>query len=104
MRPLDDGEGVYLHVAQMLDDAGENVPDISLAGGFAREDHIFKALALGANACSIGRGYLFALAAGGQAGVERALSLLRAEVERTMALTGCDSVRKLGRSHVRRRG
>ena len=63
-----------------------------------------KALALGAHACSIGRGYLFALAAGGQPGVERMLMLLRAEVERTMALAGCSSVRNLGRSHVRRRG
>ena len=67
-------------------------------------DRVVKALALGAHACSIGRGYLFALAAGGQVGVERALTLLRTEVERTMALVGCDSVRKLGRSHVRHRG
>jgi L-lactate dehydrogenase (cytochrome) len=87
-------------VADALRDRLEIICD----GGIRRGNHIVKALALGANACSIGRGYLFALAAGGQAGVERALSLLRAEVERTMALTGCDSVRKLGRSHVRRRG
>ena len=59
--------------------------------------------ALGANACSIGRGYLFALGAGGQAGVERALTLLKAEVERTMALLGCSSIQKLSEEYVRKR-
>lgn len=87
-------------VADALRDRLEIICD----GGIRRGNHVVKALALGANACSIGRGYLYALAAGGQAGVERALALLRAELERTMALTGCDSVRKLGRSHVRQRG
>ena len=87
-------------VADALRDRLEIICD----GGIRRGNHVVKALALGANACSIGRGYLFALAAGGQPGVERALTLLRAEVERTMALAGCNSVRKLGRSHVRRRG
>jgi len=86
-------------VADALRDRLEIICD----GGIRRGNHVVKALALGANACSLGRGYLFALAAGGQPGVERALTLLRAEVERTMALTGCDSVRKLGRSHVRHR-
>jgi len=87
-------------VADALRDRLEIICD----GGIRRGNHVVKALALGANACSIGRGYLFALAAGGQAGVERALMLLRAEVDRTMALVGCDSVRKLGRGHVRHRG
>jgi L-lactate dehydrogenase (cytochrome) len=86
-------------VADALRDRLEIICD----GGIRRGNHVVKALALGANACSLGRGYLFALAAGGQPGVERALTLLRAEVERTMALAGCDSVRKLGRSHVRHR-
>jgi L-lactate dehydrogenase (cytochrome) len=86
-------------VADVLRDRLEIICD----GGIRRGNHVVKALALGANACSIGRGYLFALAAGGQGGVERALALLRAEVERTMALIGCNSVRKLGRNYVRRR-
>ncbi len=86
-------------VADALRDRLEIICD----GGIRRGNHVVKALALGANACSIGRGYLFALAAGGQTGVERALTLLRAEMERTMALAGCDTVRKLGRSYVRHR-
>ena len=87
-------------VADALRDRLEIICD----GGIRRGNHVVKALALGANACSIGRGYLYSLAAGGQPGVERALSLLRGEVARTMALVGCDSVKKLGRSHVRKRG
>jgi L-lactate dehydrogenase (cytochrome) len=86
-------------VADALSDRLEIICD----GGIRRGTHIVKALALGASACSIGRGYLYPLAAGGQAGVERGLGLLRDEVNRTMALLGCDSVAKLDRSYVQRR-
>ena len=86
-------------VADALHDRLEIICD----GGIRRGTHVVKALALGANACSIGRGYLYPLAAGGQAGVERGLSLLRSEVERTMALAGCNSVEKLGRDYVNHR-
>jgi len=77
--------------------------EIICDGGVRRGTHVVKALALGANACSIGRGYLFGLAAGGQRGVEHALSLLRTEFERSMALVGCNSVHKLGNGYIRRR-
>ena len=86
-------------VADALRDRLEIICD----GGIRRGNHVVKALALGANACSIGRAYLYPLAAGGERGVVRALKLLREEVARTMALVGCDSVKKLGRSHVRQR-
>ena len=86
-------------VADALRDRLEIICD----GGIRRGNHVVKALALGANACSIGRGYLYALAAGGQPGVERALDLLRSEFERTMALMGCNGVGNLGRSYVQRR-
>lgn len=86
-------------VADALHDRLEIICD----GGIRRGNHIVKALATGANVCSIGRGYLFGLAAGGQLGVEHALNILQVEFERTMALVGCNSVRRLGRSHVRKR-
>ncbi|MCH7829539.1 MAG: alpha-hydroxy-acid oxidizing protein [Proteobacteria bacterium] len=86
-------------VADALHDKLEIICD----GGVRRGTHVIKALALGASACSIGRGYLYPLAAGGQAGVERGLQLLRDEVARTMALLGCDSIGKLGSSFIRRR-
>jgi len=86
-------------VADALHDRLEIICD----GGVRRGTHVIKALAMGASACSIGRGYLYPLAAGGQAGVERGLSLLRDEVERTMALLGCNSIENLGSSFIRRR-
>jgi len=86
-------------VADALHDRLEIICD----GGIRRGTHVVKALALGATACSIGRGYLYPLAAGGQPGVERGLQLLRSEIERTMALLGCDAVNKLGERYVQRR-
>ena len=86
-------------VADALRDRLEIICD----GGIRRGNHVVKALALGANACSIGRGYLYALAAGGQPGVERALGLLHAEVERTMALLGCNAVKNIDGHCVQRR-
>lgn len=86
-------------VADALRDRLEIICD----GGIRRGSHVVKALALGANACSIGRGYVYALAAGGQPGVERALTLLRAEVERTLALIGCNDVNDLNRRFVQHR-
>ncbi len=69
-------------------------------GGVRRGTHILKAIALGANACSIGKAYLYGLAAGGQRGVERTIGLLRVEVERDLALLGCRSIAELGPQHV----
>lgn len=86
-------------IADALRDRLEIICD----GGVRRGTHIVKALALGANACSIGRGYLYPLAAGGQAGVERGLSLLRTELERTMALLGCNRIDKLGEQYIQHR-
>jgi L-lactate dehydrogenase (cytochrome) len=60
-----------------------------------------KALSLGAKAVGVGRYYLFPLAAAGQAGVERALGLMRIELERDMKLMGCTSVSELSRKNLR---
>ena len=78
--------------------------ELIVDGGVRRGTHILKALALGADACSIGRGYLYGLAAGGQAGVERALELLRLELQRDMALMGCTRISNLGPDCVQRIG
>lgn len=86
-------------IADALRDRLEIICD----GGVRRGTHVMKAIALGANACSIGRGYLYGLAAGGQQGVERALALLRAEVSRTMALVGCNAVEKLDGSFIQKK-
>ncbi|MBT8088847.1 MAG: alpha-hydroxy-acid oxidizing protein [Gammaproteobacteria bacterium] len=89
-------------IASVADALGDRL-EIICDGGIRRGTHVAKALALGANACSIGRGYLYPLAAGGQAGVERGLLLLRTELERTMALVGCDRINKLGERYIQHR-
>ena len=71
-------------------------------GGIRRGTDIAIALALGADAVLVGRPPLWGLAAGGAAGAERVLELLRAELELTLALCGCTSPTQLGREYVRR--
>jgi L-lactate dehydrogenase (cytochrome) len=70
--------------------------EIIFDGGIRRGEDIVKALALGANACAIGRPWLWGLAAAGEPGVRRALSILEDELRRTMALVGCRSITELG--------
>ncbi len=70
--------------------------ELIVDGGVRRGTHVLKALALGANACSIGRPYLYGLAAGGEAGVDRALTLLRDEIARSLSLLGCRSIAEVG--------
>jgi L-lactate dehydrogenase (cytochrome) len=76
-------------------------PEIICDGGIRRGSDVVKALALGATACSIGRPYLYGLAAGGEAGVDRALTLLREEFDRSLALLGVNDIAALERRHVR---
>ncbi len=78
--------------------------ELIVDGGIKRGTHIIKALALGADACSIGRGYLYGLGAGGQKGVERALELYRSELLRDMALLGCTKISDLNSESIRHVG
>jgi L-lactate dehydrogenase (cytochrome) len=78
--------------------------ELIVDGGVRRGVHVLKALALGADACSIGRPYLYGLAAAGQSGVSRVLALLRAEIERSMALLGCATIADVGSNCILRRG
>ncbi|MEM8784608.1 MAG: alpha-hydroxy-acid oxidizing protein, partial [Pseudomonadota bacterium] len=65
-----------------------------------RGTHVLKALALGAKAVGGGRFYLYPLAAAGQAGVERALELMRTEIKRDMMLMGVSRIEELSRAHL----
>ena len=69
--------------------------------GIQRGSHVLKALSVGAKAVGLGRYYLYSLAAAGQAGVERALGLMRSELERDMKLMGCTAVDQLSRENLR---
>ena len=93
-RQLDGCVAPFDMLPRIADAVGDRL-EIILDGGVQRGSHVLKALALGAKACSIGRAYLFPLAAGGEAGVERALNLFRAEIERDMILMGCASLSDL---------
>jgi L-lactate dehydrogenase (cytochrome) len=77
--------------------------EIIIDGGIRRGTDVIKALALGARACMIGRPYVYGLAAGGQAGVERALQILKDEIERAAKLLGCCSLRNVDRRSLRLR-
>jgi L-lactate dehydrogenase (cytochrome) len=74
--------------------------EVWMDGGVRRGSDIVKALCLGARAVLCGRAYAYALSVAGEAGVTRALHILRADVERTVRLLGCSSVAELDRSYV----
>ncbi|NJC05240.1 L-lactate dehydrogenase (cytochrome) [Sphingomonas kaistensis] len=99
-RQLDGAPAPVDQVAAVRDALGDG-PDVICDGGIRRGSDVVKALALGATACSVGRPYLYGLAAGGEAGVDRALTLLREEFERTLALAGVNDIARLERRHVR---
>ena len=84
-------------------DAVAGKVEIILDGGVRRGSDVVKALALGANAVAIGRAYLYGLAAGGEAGVRRALDIIDSEVRRTMALCGRTQLSALTRDLIFRR-
>jgi L-lactate dehydrogenase (cytochrome) len=85
----------------IVDAVGDRL-EVILEGGVRRGNHVVKALALGATACAFGRPYLYGLASAGRAGVDRVLDLMRAELARSMALTGCTRISELDRSYIRR--
>jgi L-lactate dehydrogenase (cytochrome) len=74
--------------------------EVLMDGGIRRGTDIVKALSMGAKAVLIGRAYAYGLAAAGEAGVARALEILRVDLERTLRLLGCPSVAALDRSYV----
>ena len=99
-RQLDGSRSPFDQLAEIVDAVGDKI-DVICEGGIQRGTHVLKALSIGAKACSGGRLYLYALAAAGQPGVERALNLYKSELERDMKLMGCSSVDQLTRSNLR---
>lgn len=101
-RQLDGVPACVDSLGPIVDAVGDKL-EVILDGGVRRGSHVIKALALGATACSIGRGYLYGLGAGGQPGVERALTLLKTEIERDMALLGVNKISDIGRAFIAKR-
>jgi len=99
-RQLDGSRAPFDQLAEIVDAVGDRL-DVMMDGGVQRGTHVLKALSLGAKAVGVGRYYLFPLAAAGQAGVDRALGLMRTELERDMRLMGCRSASDLSRTNLR---
>ena len=98
-RQLDGSRAPFDQLAEIVDAVGDKI-EVILDGGIKRGTHVLKALAVGAKACSFGKGYLFALGAGGEEGVEAILQKMKAEINRDMILMGCKSVKDLNRSKI----
>ena len=99
-RQLDGSIAPFDALKEIVDSVGGKV-EIILDGGIRRGTHIIKALSLGANACSGGRMYLYALAGGGEKGVQRIVTKFKEELYRNMMLMGCSSVKDLSRKNIK---
>ena len=98
-RQLDGAPAPVEMIRPIRDRIGDSM-ELVCDGGIRRGTDVVKALALGADACSIGKAYLYGLAAGGQRGVEHVLSLLRTEIMRTMTLLGTPDIQAIGERHI----
>lgn len=98
-RQLDGSRAPFDALSEIVNAVGDEI-DVIMDSGIQRGTHVLKALSLGAKAVGGGRFYLYPLAAAGQAGVTRALGLMRAEIERDMRLMGVRSVAELSRSNL----
>jgi L-lactate dehydrogenase (cytochrome) len=95
-----DGVSATLRALPEVVAAADGQIEVLMDGGIRRGADIVKALCLGARAVLVGRAYAYGLGAAGEAGVARAIEILRADVVRTLKLLGCPSVANLGRSYV----
>ena len=95
-----DGVPASLRVLPEVVAAVNGRAEVLLDSGIRRGADIVKAICLGARAVLCGRAYAYGLAAAGEAGVARALEILRADVERTLKLLGCPSIAALDQSYV----
>ncbi|XP_047948539.1 glycolate oxidase [Salvia hispanica] len=98
-RQLDYVPATIMALEEVVRAAEGRIP-VFVDGGIRRGTDVFKALALGASGVFIGRPIVFSLAAGGEAGVKKAIDMLRDEFELTMALSGCRSIKEITRAHV----
>ena len=99
-RQLDGSRAPFDQLAEIVDAVGDKV-DVICEGGIRRGTHVLKALSLGAKACSGGRMYLYALAAGGQKAVEKSIKNLKDEIERDMKLMGVTNISQLTRKNIK---
>ncbi len=99
-RQLDGSRAPFDQLKEIVDAVGDEI-DVIMDSGIQRGTHVLKALSLGAKAVGGGRFYLYPLAAAGQPGVERALGLMKAEIERGMKLMGVKTLDQLDQDNLR---
>jgi L-lactate dehydrogenase (cytochrome) len=95
-RQLDGAPSSISALPRIVDVLGGEI-EIMFDGGIRSGQDVLRALALGARSCLIGRAYIFGLAAGGQAGVAKAIEVIRNELDVSMALCGVNSIREIDR-------
>lgn len=95
-----DGVPASLRALPEVVDAAKGQIEVLMDGGIRRGTDVAKTLCMGARAVLCGRAYAYGLAAAGEAGVDRAIEILRVDLERTLRLLGCPSVAMLDRSYV----
>jgi L-lactate dehydrogenase (cytochrome) len=98
-RQLDGAPSSISALPKIADAVGSEI-ELMFDGGIRSGQDLMRALALGARSCLIGRAYIFGLAAGGQAGVARAIEIIGQELDVTMALCGVNSVHEIGRQVI----
>ena len=99
-RQLDGSRSPFDQLDEIVDAVGGKI-DIICDGGIKRGTHILKAISKGANACSGGRLYLYALASGGEEGVTKSIDNLRGELIRNMKLMGLTKISQLSKENLR---
>jgi isopentenyl diphosphate isomerase/L-lactate dehydrogenase-like FMN-dependent dehydrogenase len=98
-RQLDGVPATVTVLPRVVEAVGDRV-DVVLDGGIRRGSDVVKALCLGAKACTIGRPWVYGLAAAGRAGVDEVLAVLESEIATTMALLGVRDVKALGPANL----
>jgi L-lactate dehydrogenase (cytochrome) len=98
-RQLDGAPSSIAALPAIAESVGNDV-EVLFDGGIRSGADVLRALALGAHACLIGRAFVYGLGAAGEAGVTKAIDILRTELDVALALTGTTSVRNVGRSVI----
>ena len=99
-RQLDGSRSPFAQLDEIVDAVSGKI-DIICDGGIRRGTHILKAISKGANACSGGRLYLYALASGGEEGVTQSINNLKSELTRDMKLMGLTKISQLSKDNLR---
>jgi L-lactate dehydrogenase (cytochrome) len=98
-RQLDGAAASIDMLPRIVDAVGDRI-EVHMDGGIRTGQDIYKAVALGAKAAYVGRAFIYGLGAMGEAGVTKALDILRGELDKTMALSGETDIRKVGRHNL----